>query len=309
MLKNYVILIALMIGGFSSVKAQCTPVANNNAGIYPDTVLTTGCVDAPYLDTFTMVLPYDTVISGFTILVDSGKVLNYINVPAGLTFSCGANCTGYPTPPSTPGKVCTMVSGSSSVRLVNYRVGIVGQAWVTVPFVGVQTFVDTFYVYLSIDSIDNSVSVSAPTITANETGASYRWLDCGSSYAFISGETGQSFTATTTGSYAVEITKGNCVDTSACENITTTDIASVDFANHFNVYPNPSNDGLVNIAVAGLYNNFLIEVLDVTGKLVKKQMTNNNTLIELNLGNNKGAYQIRISDNKGQQTTKLLLVK
>jgi hypothetical protein len=53
-------------------------------------------------------------------------------------------------------------------------------------------------------------------ISANQTGATYRWLNCNSGYAFIPGETAQTFTPTINGSYAVEVTLNSCSDTSAC---------------------------------------------------------------------------------------------
>ncbi|MFN6946056.1 MAG: hypothetical protein ACK4ND_13990, partial [Cytophagaceae bacterium] len=71
-------------------------------------------------------------------------------------------------------------------------------------------------------SLDITVTNSSPELTANSTGASYQWLDCDNNYAIISGESGQNFTASATGNYAVEITKNGCTDTSACEAVTIT---------------------------------------------------------------------------------------
>lgn len=73
-------------------------------------------------------------------------------------------------------------------------------------------------------TIDNTVAVSGPIITANETVASYQWVDCDNTFAPISGEVNQSFTATVTGNYAVELTLQGCVTTSACELIDFTGI-------------------------------------------------------------------------------------
>jgi len=60
---------------------------------------------------------------------------------------------------------------------------------------------------LIIDTVDISVSVADPSITANASGASYQWLDCDNNFTAIAGETAQSFTATANGNYAVEITQ------------------------------------------------------------------------------------------------------
>ncbi len=67
---------------------------------------------------------------------------------------------------------------------------------------------------LTVDSIDTSVSVSAVTLTANATSATYQWLNCNENLP-ITGQIGQSFTATIDGNYAVIIIKNNCSDTSA----------------------------------------------------------------------------------------------
>lgn len=307
MLKNYIFLLSILIGSISSLNAQCTPVSNDTPGIYPDSVLTTGCVDAPYLDSFTIVAPYDTTFSGFRVFLDSAEVLEYINVPAGLTFSCGTSCRAYPSGPSTPAKVCTKVSGSSSVRVVNQKVGVRVQVWVNFMGSPVSLF-DTLNVYVNIDTLNQTLTVSAPTLTANETGATYQWLDCNNSYAIIGGETGQSYTAASSGNYAVEITKNGCVDTSVCENVSTTAIENILLSDKINIFPNPSNDGHVTIKTTGVKTPFLLEVLDVTGKLVKKEQLNTN-LFEFNLGSNKGIYQIKLTDAKGNHATKLLMVQ
>ena len=59
---------------------------------------------------------------------------------------------------------------------------------------------------LNVETIDNTVTVSGTTLTANQTGASYQWVDCDNGNAAISGETNASYTPTVTGNYAVEIT-------------------------------------------------------------------------------------------------------
>jgi hypothetical protein len=66
-------------------------------------------------------------------------------------------------------------------------------------------------------TIDNTVTVTGSMIMANQTVASYQWVDCDNAFAPILGEISQSFTATVTGNYAVEIEVNGCVDTSACE--------------------------------------------------------------------------------------------
>ena len=69
--------------------------------------------------------------------------------------------------------------------------------------------------------INNDLIQNGTLLTADQNSATYQWLDCANNYAVINGETNQSFTATITGYYAVEITitdacGGVQVDTSSC---------------------------------------------------------------------------------------------
>lgn len=52
-------------------------------------------------------------------------------------------------------------------------------------------------------------------LTADLSGATYQWIDCGTSTPIV-GATSQSFTPAVTGNYAVEVTDGNCSETSSC---------------------------------------------------------------------------------------------
>lgn len=73
---------------------------------------------------------------------------------------------------------------------------------------------------------DNTLTVTSSTLTANQTGATYQWVDCDNANSPISGETGQSFTPTIEGNYAVEITEGTCVYMSSCVAMTICSVPS-----------------------------------------------------------------------------------
>ena len=61
----------------------------------------------------------------------------------------------------------------------------------------------------SLVSVDNSLTVSSSTLTSNMDNASYQWVDCSTNLP-IPSEVNQSFSPTTSGSYAVEVTVGSC---------------------------------------------------------------------------------------------------
>lgn len=154
-------------------------------------------------------------------------------------------------------------------------------------------------------AIDINTTTAGLVITADATSATYQWIDCNNNNAYITGETGQSYTVTASGDYAVEITVGNCVDTSACVNMTTVGIDMNNVNNGVAIFPNPtSNSTTVTISnnseIASIY------VIDLTGKIVLKKMSSNNT-IELDLSSfEKGIYFIKIIAGENTSSTKLI---
>lgn len=134
---------------------------------------------------------------------------------------------------------------------------------------------------LTINTVDVSLTISDPSITANATDATFKWLDCDNDFAIIPGETDATFNPSSNGSYAVEVTQGGCVDTSACTEIKTVGLVSSDFGVQFRFYPNPS-DGKVYIE-PGNAKNISITVNNVFGQLILEQKSiSGNTHILLN---------------------------
>jgi hypothetical protein len=98
---------------------------------------------------------------------------------------------------------------------------------------------------------NNSVTQSNDTLTINQTGASYQWLDCDNNFAAIPNDTNQTFVASANGNYAVLVTQNGCVDTSACYSFIITGIANSPLNETVTLYPNPANS---NITVSGVMN-------------------------------------------------------
>ncbi|MEX1191550.1 MAG: T9SS type A sorting domain-containing protein [Brumimicrobium sp.] len=119
---------------------------------------------------------------------------------------------------------------------------------------------------LTINTVDPSISQAGVVLTANESGATYAWLNC-SDMTLVSGETGQSFTATANGDYAAIVTAGNCVDTSACATVNTVGIEENQSTNLISIYPNPNN-GLFNLELG---NDAQVQIIDLTGKSILNQ--------------------------------------
>ena len=187
----------------------------------------------------------------------------------------------------------------------------------TKDFWGMNDTVNNGYPFLSWEGyehtafccfIDTSVTQNGITLTANASeNVTYQWVDCNNGYAIIPGETGQSFTAQTNGSYAVIITNTTCSlsDTSFCHAVTTVGIEKNDYQSTILVYPNPAKDK-IHIASNDL-NIKNIAVLDLTGKVVKTATVNEyQTVLDMS-GCTKGLYLIRIITNKGTVFKRIMI--
>lgn len=155
-----------------------------------------------------------------------------------------------------------------------------------------------------IPAMDVTTSVSGVTITANETNATYQWLDCGNGNTVISGATNQSYTASANGDYAVILTANNCADTSACVVIDNVAIEEQAF-NTLRIYPNPTRD-LVVIELSDAHAATGIELRDVRGRLLD-QVLITQEVITLNLSAYEvGVYFVVVSFSNGEQVQRIV---
>lgn len=151
--------------------------------------------------------------------------------------------------------------------------------------------------------VNTNTSINGLTITAeSSTATSYQWIDCNGNTA-ISGETNQTFTATTDGEYAVIITDGNCVDTSACIPLSTIGLNDLHHTTIL-VAPNPSTDGLFHITTSETIE--YIYITDMSGRSVNatidlntnsinaSQLEHGNYLLHLGTDSKKTLQRIQI---------------
>ena len=158
---------------------------------------------------------------------------------------------------------------------------------------------------VDVSSIDNTITNSASTLTANQNGATYKWIDCDNGNSYISGETNQSYTVTTTGNYAVEVTMGNCIEASTCENVIISGIEKQYALNDISIYPNPTNSAFT-INVSSLKEGTIITVYNSVGQeIIRQPLINKETIFDLS-NQNKGIYFIKLQ-NGDVITTKRIL--
>lgn len=149
---------------------------------------------------------------------------------------------------------------------------------------------------LTVLPLNLAVTNTSPILTAAQAGASYRWLDCGAGYTAISGATGQSYTATANGTYAVEVTFQNCTDTSACETVAGIGLTEHQFG-EIKLYPNPSKGKI------GLNFNQAIhadlKIFDLKGKELFSDAINGVSNYNRTLDLSSGTYIVRLSNESG----------
>ena len=97
---------------------------------------------------------------------------------------------------------------------------------------------------LTITNINNSISQNNNILSAVQNGATYTWLDCNNGNQPITGANNQSFTATSNGSYAVQIGLNGCISQSMCTTINTLDL-NENVIEFFSIQPNPANEKVI----------------------------------------------------------------
>ncbi len=151
---------------------------------------------------------------------------------------------------------------------------------------------------LTVINIDTNVTASGITLTAVQSGVSYQWVDCDNNYAAISGETGQSFTASANGNYALVLTDGICSDTSSCHNINSVGLEELS-DNQIQVYPNPFTDDFM-LNIEGATGKYQVSVLNSIGQEIYSRNMSGKS-IQINLNEHvKGIYYIVVSGDTGR---------
>jgi hypothetical protein len=135
---------------------------------------------------------------------------------------------------------------------------------------------------------------------------SYQWVDCENGNAEIEGATGQSFTATEDGSYAVVISSENCSTTSECFSIIITGIFDAAPSIDVSLYPNPFVANL-NIRLTVNGGETFVEIMSITGQLIIQENFTNSEFLTLNLSDlASGTYLLRVRNDLGQYSAPII---
>lgn len=113
------------------------------------------------------------------------------------------------------------------------------------------------------NEINTTILSQGNSLKSIEKNATYQWLNCQNNTAIVNAKDSV-FIADNSGSYAVEITKNNCIDTSACQQISI--LGSYDESNENSLfYPNPANESIIITADS---EPMLIEIRNMLGQRI-----------------------------------------
>ncbi|MBP6731109.1 MAG: T9SS type A sorting domain-containing protein, partial [Chitinophagales bacterium] len=179
---------------------------------------------------------------------------------------------------------CRMTSNSTCVT----------QPVVTSPVVGITVNV---LPDVSITTAGNTLSVAEAS--------TYQWLDCALNTA-VSGATGQSFTPTATGNYAVLVVAGNgCSDTSACQSVTVTSITEPD-TRTLKTWPVPAYN-VLNVELLDGLTNISAEVYNALGQLTTVPFSQHGNQLQLTTTKlAAGLYVLQLKANGHTYTTRFV---
>jgi len=160
---------------------------------------------------------------------------------------------------------------------------------------------------LTIQSVNKTTSRHWSTLTANQDGATYQWLDCNNNYSPIANATFRSFTPNTNGDYAVEVKLNGCTAISSCVNISNTGIENeVDSQNNLTIYPNPASNYIIlsNFKIGSILN-----ITDMAGKILYKSMLTDRNRIINTESFAKGIYLLNLESNEKVLERRLLVIQ
>jgi hypothetical protein len=142
--------------------------------------------------------------------------------------------------------------------------------------------------------IDTTVTIKGGTLTANQSGASYRWLDCELLNNPVYDATKQSFSPRIPGKFAVEITLDGFVMRSGCHTVTSpSGIRNKRAEYTTKVFPNPFNDHIF-VVPENEKQPFTVELLDVQGRKIAAFSGLDPLSANIRLNVQRGVYLLKV---------------
>jgi endoglucanase len=162
-------------------------------------------------------------------------------------------------------------------------------------------------VSLTIPEVNISVSQVGETLQSDAVGATYRWMRCNDNFTAIGNAVEESYTPTTTGEYAVEVSQNDCVDTSACFLVNINGILYNSMGNGLEVFPNPTA-GNITVNLPETYQKIEVELTNLVGQPIHLEEFYVKKKLSLILDEPEGMYFLTIRNDLGENAvTRIVL--
>ena len=151
---------------------------------------------------------------------------------------------------------------------------------------------------LTLENVVTAVNATAKSLEATAQNATFQWLDCKDGYSKVPNATNQLFEPTIIGEYAVEVTQGNCTDTSACYLIDNVGFAERNTHTNIKLYPNPTNNS-VQIELQKDLGLLKVTITNMHGQIIRKEQFNGSSQNTIELPETSGWYIITVQPQDG----------
>lgn len=159
----------------------------------------------------------------------------------------------------------------------------------------------------SLPQLNNSISLLNNSLVAQQNNAIYQWVDCDNNNAFLIGETGQSFSPTQNGSYAVWVESATCTVLSPCFDYLFLDNTTIQQQSTIKVFPNPASANLY-IRQATHLVPFYFKIYDSWGRVVLEKKATTGAL-DINISKlPTGVYHLVYFNDQESGSTKFLKI-
>lgn len=143
-------------------------------------------------------------------------------------------------------------------------------------------------------TLNPTVSQNVNALTTDVIWDSYQWIDCSDS-SILMGESQQTLNTQSSGSYAVIVESGMCIDTSDCQYLDWVELLENENAIEINVYPNPFDD-FTTVSITGVNtDSYFVTLEDMTGRIVlKRYISGSKTFLIKKENLQSGLYHLRL---------------
>ena len=121
----------------------------------------------------------------------------------------------------------------------------------------------------TVDVLDTTVVQEQLQLTAQQDNATYQWIDCLTGQP-IANANAQTFVPASDGNYAVQVTVGNCSETSGCHLVLGTPVQeTASWSEQMIIWPNPTS-GALTIKLPAAWPAAPYQLVNATGQVVRQ---------------------------------------